>query len=401
MINAPRPLDGVRVVEFSHMVMGPTCGLILADLGADVVKVEPAPRGDNTRYLPGSGSGIFGTYNRNKRSVSVNLKSAEGLEFASRLVQESDVLIENFSAGVLDRLGLGYDAMQKVNPRLVYCALKGFLSGPYEQRVALDEVVQMMGGLAYMTGPEGRPLRAGASVNDVMGGLFGVVAIQAALWERQHTGKGTFVRSGLFENNMFLVAQHMLQYRQTGVPAVPMPERRSAWAVYDVFETADDENIFIGVVSDKQWAQFCNAFELHDLLQDEELHSNAQRVAQRDSFMPRLREMFKGQGLLQTVTICERVGLPFAPILRPDQLFDDPHVNHKGATVEVTLSNGVRTQVPTLPFEYGGTRLGLYRDLPQIGEHNDAVARELGYSDEALERLRPSLGTATNDEMET
>jgi crotonobetainyl-CoA:carnitine CoA-transferase CaiB-like acyl-CoA transferase len=383
------------------MVMGPSCGLILADLGADVVKVEPAPRGDNTRYLPGSGSGIFGTYNRNKRSVSVNLKSAEGLEFASRLVRESDVLIENFSAGVLDRLGLGYDAMQKVNPRLVYCALKGFLSGPYEQRVALDEVVQMMGGLAYMTGPEGRPLRAGASVNDVMGGLFGVVAIQAALWERQHTGKGTFVRSGLFENNMFLVAQHMLQYRQTGVPAVPMPERKSAWAVYDVFETADDENIFIGVVSDKQWAQFCNAFELHDLLQDEELHSNAQRVAQRDSFMPRLREMFKGQGLLQTVTICERVGLPFAPILRPDQLFDDPHVNHKGATVEVTLSNGVRTQVPTLPFEYGGTRLGLYRDLPQIGEHNDAIARELGYSDEALERLRPSLGTATSDEMET
>jgi crotonobetainyl-CoA:carnitine CoA-transferase CaiB-like acyl-CoA transferase len=373
------------------MVMGPTCGLVLADLGADVVKVEPAPRGDNTRYLPGSGSGIFGTYNRNKRSVSVNLKSAEGLEFASRLVQESDVLIENFSAGVLDRLGLGYDAMQKVNPRLVYCALKGFLSGPYEQRVALDEVVQMMGGLAYMTGPEGRPLRAGASVNDVMGGLFGVVAIQAALWERQHTGKGTFVRSGLFENNMFLVAQHMLQYRQTGVPAVPMPERKSAWAVYDVFETADDENIFIGVVSDNQWAQFCNAFELHDLLQDEELHSNVQRVAQRDSFMPRLREMFKGQDLLQTVTICERVGLPFAPILRPDQLFDDPHVNHKGATVEVTLSNGVRTQVPTLPFEYGGTRLGLYRDLPQIGEHNDAVARELGYSDEALERLRPSL----------
>ena len=401
MTNAPRLLDDVRVVEFSLMVMGPTCGLVRADLGADVVKVEPAPRGDKTRYLPGSGSGFFGTYNRNKRSVSVNLKSAEGLEFASRLVQESDVLIENFSAGVLDRLGLGYDAMQKVNPRLVYCALKGFLSGPYEQRVALDEVVQMMGGLAYMTGPEGRPLRVGASVNDVMGGLFGVVAIQAALWERQHTGKGTFVRSGLFENNMFLVAQHMLQYRQTGVPAVPMPERKSAWAVYDVFETADDENIFIGVVSDKQWAQFCNAFELHDLLQDEELHSNAQRVAQRDSFMPRLREMFKGQGLLQTVTICERVGLPFAPILRPDQLFDDPHVNHKGATVEVTLSNGVRTQVPTLPFEYGGTRLGLYRDLPQIGEHNYAIARELGYSDEALERLRPSLGTATSDEMET
>ena len=397
MTSAPRPLDGVRVVEFSHMVMGPTCGLILADLGADVVKVEPAPRGDNTRRLPGSGSGYFGTYNRNKRSISVNLKTPEGLKFATNLVRESDVLLENFGVGVLDRLGLGYDAMKELNPRLVYCALKGFLSGPYEQRAALDEVAQMMGGLAYMTGPEGRPLRAGASVNDVMGGLFGVIAIQAALWERTRTGKGTFVRSGLFENNMFLVAQHMVQYRQTGVPAVPMPARISAWAVYDVFETADSENVFIGVVSDKQWNEFCNAFDLDDLLQNEELHSNAQRVAQRESFMPRLREMFKGQELLQTITICERVGLPFAPILRPDQLFDDPHVNHPGATVEVTLSNGVKTEVPSLPFEYAGTRLGLYRDLPQIGEHNDAVARELGYSDEALERLRPSLGTATKD----
>jgi crotonobetainyl-CoA:carnitine CoA-transferase CaiB-like acyl-CoA transferase len=397
MTSAPRPLDGVRVVEFSHMVMGPTCGLILADLGANVVKVEPAPRGDNTRRLPGSGSGYFGTYNRNKRSISVNLKTPEGLKFATNLVRESDVLLENFGVGVLDRLGLGYDAMKETNPRLVYCALKGFLSGPYEQRAALDEVAQMMGGLAYMTGPEGRPLRAGASVNDVMGGLFGVIAIQAALWERTRTGKGTFVRSGLFENNMFLVAQHMVQYRQTGVPAVPMPARISAWAVYDVFETADGENVFIGVVSDKQWNQFCNAFDLDDLLQNEELHSNAQRVAKRESFMPRLREMFKGQELQQTVAICERVGLPFAPILRPDQLFDDPHVNHPGATVEVTLSNGVKTEVPTLPFEYAGTRLGLYRDLPQIGEHNDAVARELGYSDEALERLRPSLGTATSD----
>ena len=397
MTSAPRPLDGVRVVEFSHMVMGPTCGLILADLGADVVKVEPAPRGDNTRRLPGSGSGYFGTYNRNKRSISVNLKTPEGLKFATNLVRESDVLLENFGVGVLDRLGLGYDAMKETNPRLVYCALKGFLSGPYEQRAALDEVAQMMGGLAYMTGPEGRPLRAGASVNDVMGGLFGVIAIQAALWERTRTGKGTFVRSGLFENNMFLVAQHMVQYRQTGVPAVPMPARISAWAVYDVFETADGENVFIGVVSDKQWNQFCNAFDLDDLLQNEELHSNAQRVAKRESFMPRLREMFKGQELQQTVAICERVGLPFAPILRPDQLFDDPHVNHPGATVEVTLSNGVKTEVPTLPFEYAGSRLGLYRDLPQIGEHNDAVARELGYSDEALERLRPSLGTATSD----
>ena len=389
MNSKTRPLDGIRVVEFSHMVMGPTCGLILADLGADVVKVEPAQDGDKTRYLPGSGSGYFGAYNRNKRSISVNLKSEEGLKFAKELVCASDVLIENFGAGVLDRIGLGYDAMQKINPNLVYCALKGFLSGPYEKRAALDEVVQMMGGLAYMTGPEGNPMRAGASVNDVMGGLFGVIAIQAALWERQQTGKGTFVRSGLFESNMFLVAQHMVQYRQTGIAAAPMPERVSAWAVYDVFATADGKKIFVGVVSDKQWILFCNAFELESLLQDVELQTNAQRVTCRDAFIPIIQEMFQKLDLSEASAICERVGLPFAPILRPDQLFDDAHVNHPGATVEVTLSNGVRTQVPALPFEYDGARPDLYRDLPKIGEHNNDVARELGYSDEALKRLRP------------
>ena len=393
MTSSPRPLEGLKVVEFSHMVMGPTCGLILADLGADVVKVEPAPDGDKTRRLPGSGAGYFGAYNRNKRSIAVDLKSEEGPAFAIELVKASDVLLENFGVGVLDRLGLGYAAMEAVNPGLVYCALKGFLTGPYEQRAALDEVVQMMGGLAYMTGPEGQPLRAGASVNDVMGGLFGVIAIQAALLERQRTGKGTFVRSGLFENNMFLVAQHMVQYRQTSIPAKPMPERVSAWAVYDVFETAEGEKIFVGVVSDKQWVQFCEAFGLTGLLADKDLETNAQRVARRETFLPRVREMFRQQSLSQAIEICDRVSLPFAPIQRPDQLFDDPHVNHDGATVEVTLSNGVRAQVPTLPIEYAGARLDLYRDLPVIGEHNEAVARELGYSDEALARLKPSLGS--------
>ena len=394
MTKAPCPLKGVRVVEFSHMVMGPSCGLVLADLGADVVKVEPAPDGDKTRRLPGSGAGFFGTYNRNKRSISVNLKSAEGLEFATNLVRASDVLLENFGLGVLDRIGLGYEAMQKINPGLVYCALKGFLSGPYEQRAALDEVVQMMGGLAYMTGPKGRPLRAGASVNDVMGGLFGVIAIQAALLERQRTGKGAFVRSGLFENNVFLVAQHMVQYRQTGFPAAPMPERISAWAVYDVFDTSDNEKVFVGVVSDKQWTQFCNAFGLNDLLVNKEFQTNAERVLCRDAFIPRIRQMFLGRELSQVITICERIGVPFAPILRPDQLFDDPHVNHPGATVEITLSNGMRAKVPALPVEYNGFRPGLHRGLPQIGEHNEDVANELGYSDGNFKRLRPFLGSS-------
>lgn len=395
MSGSTYPLKGIKVVEFSHMVLGPSCGLILADLGADVVKVEPAPKGDKTRYLPGSGSGFFGAFNRNKRSVAVNLKSPEGHKFAINLIRQSDVLIENFGKGVMDRLELGYKYTQEINTKLIYCSLKGFLSGPYENRAALDEVVQMMGGLAYMTGPKGRPLRAGASVNDLVGALFGVVAIQAALLERQHTGKGTFVRSGLFESNMFLVSNHMVQYFQTGMAAEPMPDRKASWAIYDIFQTADEEQIFVGVVSDKQWGEFCKAFDLEDLLNNKALSTNTQRVAQRNEFMPRLHKMLKTHNLSQIVEILESFGLPFAPIMRPDQLLDDPHVNHPGATVEVTLSNGVRAKVPTLPIEYNGARPSLYQDLPKIGEHNEAIAQELGYSDEELEVLRSSFESST------
>ena len=395
MSGSTCPLKGIKVVEFSHMVLGPSCGLILADLGADVVKVEPAPKGDKTRYLPGSGSGFFGAFNRNKRSVAVNLKSPKGHKFAINLIRQSDVLIENFGKGVMDRLELGYKSTQEINTKLIYCSLKGFLSGPYENRAALDEVVQMMGGLAYMTGPKGRPLRAGASVNDLVGALFGVVAIQAALLERQHTGKGTFVRSGLFESNMFLVSNHMVQYFQTGMAAEPMPDRKASWAIYDIFQTADEEQIFVGVVSDKQWGEFCKAFDLEDLLNNKALSTNTQRVAQRNEFMPRLHKMLKTHNLSQIVEILESFGLPFAPIMRPDQLLDDPHVNHPGATVEVTLSNGVRAKVPTLPIEYNGARPSLYQDLPKIGEHNEAIAQELGYSDEELEVLRSSFESST------
>ena len=288
------PLAGVRVVEFSHMVMGPACGLVLADLGADVVKIEPVGAGDNTRRLPGSGAGFFPTYNRNKRSLAVDLKSPEGLALVKRLIADADVVTENFRPGALDRQGLGAAALCEAHPRLIYCSLKGFLTGPYEQRTALDEVVQMMGGLAYMTGPPGRPLRAGASVNDVMGGMFAAIGILAALQERHTTGRGQVIRSGLFENNMFLVAQHMAQFAVTGKAAAPMPARISAWAVYDVFETADDDQVFVAVVSDTQWPLFCEAFGCADLGTDPDLATNPQRVHARERFMPRLREILKG-----------------------------------------------------------------------------------------------------------
>ncbi|HRJ68643.1 MAG TPA: CaiB/BaiF CoA-transferase family protein [Beijerinckiaceae bacterium] len=381
------PLAGIRIVEFSHMVMGPTSGLVLGDLGADVIKVEPMGQGDNTRRLAGSGAGFFATFNRNKRSIQVDLKSGEGIAFVRRLIATADALTENFRAGALDAMGLGYDALSRDNPRLIYCSLKGFLSGPYEDRAALDEVVQMMGGLAYMTGPPGRPLRAGSSVNDIMGGMFAVIGILSALQERARTGRGQFIKSGLFESNMLLVAQHMMQFAVTGTPARPMPERLAAWAVYDVFDTADGQQVFVGVVSDTQWTDFCAAFDLGDLRNHPDLASNRDRVLRRDLFMPRLRTLFAGLDQETILQRCAAIRLPFAPIMRPQDLFDDPHLNHPGAMLEVSLMDGRKARVPALPLELDGKRLGLHHDLPHAGEHTRAVARDLGLADEEINRL--------------
>ena len=379
------PLSGIKVIEFSHMVMGPSCGLILGDLGADVIKIEPPGDGDKTRRLPGSGAGFFPVFNRNKRSLAIDLKSPKGIALVKKLIAGADVVIENFRPGALDALGLSYDMLKSENPGLIYCSLKGFLSGPYEHRAALDEVVQMMGGLAYMTGPPGRPLRAGAPVNDMMGGMFAAIAIMAAVIERGRTGRGQLVKSALFENNVWLVAPHMAQYVVTGQVVNPMPARISAWAVYDVFETAD-EPIFVGVVTDTQWAAFCKEFERPDLV-TEALSSNPKRVAEREHFLPILRTMFKALTRDEIAGRCERIGLPYAPVMRPHDLFDDPHLAEPGAMTEVSYAAGKSMRVPALPVEMDGHRLGRRLDAPRVGEHSEAIARELGLGTAEVQAL--------------
>jgi crotonobetainyl-CoA:carnitine CoA-transferase CaiB-like acyl-CoA transferase len=381
------PLAGVRVVEFSHMVMGPSCGLILGDLGCDVIKVEPVGEGDNTRRLPGSGAGFFPAFNRNKQSLQLDIKAPKGLAFAKKLIARADVLIENFRPGGLDALGLGYDALAADNPGLIYCSLKGFLSGPYEHRPALDETVQMMGGLAYMTGPPGRPLRAGASVNDIMGGMFAVIGIMGALMERAHTGRGQRIRSALFENNAFLVSQHMAQFAVTGQAAAPMPARISSWGIYDVFDTADDSQIFIACVTDTQWRSFCEAFRLPDLAADATLATNPQRVAARERMLPRLREVFGKLARDEIARICEGAAIGYAPITRPEELFDDPQLKQPGAMVEVTLADGRVMAIPALPLEMNGERFGMRLDIPRAGEHSADIAAALGCSAEEIRTL--------------
>lgn len=379
-------LSGIRVIEFCHMVMGPTAGMILADLGADVIKIEPI-NGDTTRRLVHQGAGFFATYNRNKRSLALDLKTPGGLAAAKRLAEGADVIVENLRPGALDDLGLGYTDMSADNPGLIYCALKGFLDGPYAHRKALDEVVQMMGGLAYMTGPTGRPLRAGASVTDIMGGMFGVIGIMAALRDRERTGRGQPVSAALYETTVHMVAQHMMQYAVTGEPSGPMPDRPRAWAVYDTFQTSDGKSVFVGIVSDTQWRIFCEAFARQDLMDDPDLASNAQRFTARDRIMPLLRELFGALPKAELMEICDRIGLPFAPIARPHDLFEDPHLKESRGLLDVTLPDGRPTKVPALPLMMDGNRTKIRRDLPRIGEHSNEILIEAGYSPEEIQAL--------------
>ncbi|CDR13210.1 CaiB/BaiF CoA transferase family protein [Streptomyces iranensis] len=357
------PLHGVRVLEIGHTILGPSCGMLLADLGADVVKIEP-PGGERTRRLKGFGTGYFGFFNRNKRSVEVDYKTADGLAEIRRAILDADVLIENMGPGALRRAGIGPEEARALNPRLVYCSLKGFLPGPYDTRAALDEVVQMMSGLAYMTGPPGRPLRAGTSITDILGGVFGAVGILAALRERDVTGEGTLVQASLFETAAFLMGQHMAYAALGDGPVPPMPARVSAWAVYELFETADDEHLFVGITSDAHWTGFCRVFERDDLAAAPELATNELRIDARPRLIPEVAAMLRALPVAELEKRCHDARLPYARIARPEDLFEDPHLMANGSLADTTLPSGVRTRLPKLPIRLGGRPFGLRRNPP-------------------------------------
>jgi crotonobetainyl-CoA:carnitine CoA-transferase CaiB-like acyl-CoA transferase len=375
--TSPLPLDGIRVLEFCHTIMGPTAGLILADLGADVIKIEPA-EGDSTRRRIGFAAGFFATFNRNKRSLAIDLKSDDGRALLYRVAATADVVLENYAPGTMERLGCGYGDLSQKNPRLVYCALKGFLSGPYEHRPALDEVVQFMAGLAYMTGPPGQPLRAGSSVVDIMGGMFAVIGVTAALRERERTGRGQMVKSALFESTAFLMMQHMAGEVVTGKPMPPMPSREGAWAIYDPFVTADGEQIFVGLTSDGHWRRFCEAFDRRDLPQNPAYKTNEDRVRARPLLRPLVGEIIARRTLAELAELFDRIDIPFAPVAKPGDLFEDPQLNSGGRMLEIEFPNGVRAKLPRLPIEMGDHHFALRRQAPALGEHSAEILAELG-----------------------
>ncbi len=383
-------MKNIRVIEMSHMIMGPSCGMILAQLGADVIKVEP-PKGDKTRDLGGMGTAFFPLFNRGKRSVVLDLGTDAGRAGFDALLETADVFIENFRDGQLEKQGISADALKEKHPALIVAGHKGFLSGPYEHRPALDEVVQMMTGLAMMTGSLEKPLRVGSSANDIMGGMFGVIAILAALLERQHSGKGTDIRIGLFENCLFLVAQHMVQHDLTGVPSVPMPNRIHAWPIYDIFQTGDGQQIFIGVVTDGHWQSFCQTYDLPDFLTNPDLQTATARIAARAWTVPIVAQRIIQHDLAELVETLDRLSIPFANINRPEDMYHDPHVLREGGLVTDRNVDGQEFRTPALPLELDGQGLGTGLSVPALGENTDEVLAELGLSGPGFK------GAAAND----
>ena len=384
--SKPLPLQGVKVLEFTHAILGPACGMVLADLGADLIHVEH-PQGDPTRRLPGFGTGFFPFFSRNKKSLALNIKSEEGRDIVLKLVRQADVLIENFGPGTMERLGYGYEELSRIEPALIYCALKGFLKGPYENRHALDEIVQMMGGLAYMTGPPGQPLRAGSSIVDIGGALFGVIGVLLALREREQTGKGQLIKSGLFETTAFFMGQHMACAALSDEPLPPMSARKNTWSVYQIFSTQTDEPVFIGITSDKHWQRFCQAFKREDWFQDERLKTNTGRLTQRDWLIPEIEAMTSQLAKAEVIRLCEEADIPFAPIAHPEDLFEDPQLNQGAGLLETIFPDGVVAKMPRTPIEMTAHDFNLRLNPPQIGEHTGDILSELGYTPQRIKEL--------------
>lgn len=378
-----KPLAGIRVVEMSHMIMGPSCGMFLGFLGAEVIKVEP-PEGDKTRNLSGMGRPMFPLFNRGKKSVQLDLKTKSGRAALHKLLGTADVFVENFRDASLSKMGADLERLRADYPKLILASHKGFLQGPYQDRTALDEVVQMMTGLAYMTGPTGRPLRVGSSANDIMGGLFGAFSVLAALLERRETGNGRNIRIGLFENCLLLVAQHMVQYELEGKSPPPMPERDFSWPVYDIFDTADGRQMFVGAVTEGQWAALCKLLALDELLIDERLQTRMDQINARGWTIPIVRKSIAGRDADDLLRSFEALGIPYSPISKPSDMYSDPHVMRPGGLATSKLPDGKTFRAPSLPFEIDGVMLSGGGDLPAVGQDTAAVLQELGLNENEI-----------------
>ena len=391
------PLDGVRVLDLSRVLAGPFCGQTLADLGADVIKVERPDAGDDTRawgppYLRDeqgqdtTESAYYLSTNRNKRSITLDLSSAEGQAAVRKLASQCDILIENFKVGGLKKYGLDYDSLKDEIPGLIYCSITGFgQNGPYAKRPGYDFMIQGMGGLMSITGerdgmPGAGPQKAGVAVSDVITGLYSTIAILGALQERNRSGLGQHIDMALLDCHIAMLANQPLNYMTSGEAPQRAGNAHQNVAPYQVFETSDGHMI-LAVGNDSQFRNYCKAIEREDLADDARFATNSQRLVHRNELIPQLIEIMRTRKRDDWIDIFEKVGVPCGPIQSIDQVFDHPQV--KAREIWKTIPHPVAGSSPTTanPINYSETPIVYRRHAPMLGEHSEEIIREFGLDD--------------------
>lgn len=385
------PISDITVVELGHIVAGPFCGMILADLGADVIKVERPATGDMLRDSSELGNSTFDYLNRNKSSVTIDLKSEEGSAVFKRLIDEADVVVENFGPQATDRLGIGYDDLSKDREGLIYCSIKGFTPGPYEEYPALDPIAESLSGLMSVTGREDMPpVRSGTSIADMAAAMYAVIAILGALRHREQTGEGAHLYSGLFESTVSLMG-YWLAYTETyGKVPKPLGASHMNWSPYEVFRGIDGTWVFIGPAGQAQWERMCHSLSLDDLLEDPRFETLADRRQHNEELIDILRDRLSGYSSTEIVERLREVDVPVAPVNDIDDVLQDPHLDEIGMLQKIatTEGDGDEIRVPRYPIFSDGHEHAPLRSPPALGEQTEAILSELGFADDEIESLR-------------